>query len=115
MALESSPKHPPKTVEDRERVIVRFAGDSGDGVQLAGTRLTDATAMFGNDLATLPDFPITQAHDGEALVHDARREDPSPAFALSRLSLVPNGPTPIGIFRSELDALLLAGSTWVVA
>ena len=36
---------------------MRFAGDSGDGMQLAGTRFTDATAMFGNDLATLPDFP----------------------------------------------------------
>jgi 2-oxoglutarate ferredoxin oxidoreductase subunit alpha len=56
VALESSPKKT-KTVEDRERVIVRFAGDSGDGMQLAGTRFTDATAMFGNDLATLPDFP----------------------------------------------------------
>ena len=43
--------------EERERVIVRFAGDSGDGMQLAGSRFTDATAMFGNDLATLPDFP----------------------------------------------------------
>jgi 2-oxoglutarate/2-oxoacid ferredoxin oxidoreductase subunit alpha len=38
-------------------VIVRFAGDSGDGMQLAGSRFTDATAMLGNDLATLPDFP----------------------------------------------------------
>jgi 2-oxoglutarate/2-oxoacid ferredoxin oxidoreductase subunit alpha len=56
VALERSPQHP-KAVEDRERVIVRFAGDSGDGMQLAGTRFTDATAMFGNDLATLPDFP----------------------------------------------------------
>src|SRR3979411_1130650 len=46
-----------KTVEERERVIVRFAGDSGDGMQLAGSRFTDATAMFGNDLATLPSFP----------------------------------------------------------
>jgi len=46
-----------KTVEERERVIVRFAGDSGDGMQLAGTRFTDATAVLGNDLATLPDFP----------------------------------------------------------
>jgi 2-oxoglutarate/2-oxoacid ferredoxin oxidoreductase subunit alpha len=43
--------------EERERVIVRFAGDSGDGMQLAGGRFTDATAMLGNDLATLPDFP----------------------------------------------------------
>ncbi len=46
-----------KAVEDRERVVVRFAGDSGDGMQLAGTRFTDATAVFGNDLATLPNFP----------------------------------------------------------
>ena len=44
-------------VERRERVIVRFAGDSGDGMQLAGGRFTDATAVFGNDLATLPSFP----------------------------------------------------------
>jgi 2-oxoglutarate ferredoxin oxidoreductase subunit alpha len=46
-----------KAVEDRERVVVRFAGDSGDGMQLAGSRFTDATAVFGNDLATLPNFP----------------------------------------------------------
>src|SRR5579859_2611426 len=46
-----------KTVEDRERVIIRFAGDSGDGMQLTGGRFTDATAVLGNDLATLPDFP----------------------------------------------------------
>jgi 2-oxoglutarate ferredoxin oxidoreductase subunit alpha len=47
----------PVKVEYRERVIVRFAGDSGDGMQLAGGRFTDATAVFGNDLATLPSFP----------------------------------------------------------
>jgi 2-oxoglutarate ferredoxin oxidoreductase subunit alpha len=46
-----------KEVEEREQVIIRFAGDSGDGMQLAGSRFTDATAMFGNDLATLPNFP----------------------------------------------------------
>ncbi|MBV8940319.1 MAG: 2-oxoacid:acceptor oxidoreductase subunit alpha [Solirubrobacterales bacterium] len=46
-----------KAVEERERVVVRFAGDSGDGMQLAGTRFTDATAALGNDLATLPNFP----------------------------------------------------------
>ena len=47
----------PKTVEERERVVIRFAGDSGDGMQLTGDRFTDATAVLGNDLATLPDFP----------------------------------------------------------
>jgi 2-oxoglutarate ferredoxin oxidoreductase subunit alpha len=46
-----------KAVEDRERVIIRFAGDSGDGMQLTGSRFTDATAVVGNDLATLPNFP----------------------------------------------------------
>jgi 2-oxoglutarate/2-oxoacid ferredoxin oxidoreductase subunit alpha len=45
-----------KTVQ-KEKVIVRFAGDSGDGMQLVGSRFTDATAIAGNDLATLPDFP----------------------------------------------------------
>ena len=42
---------------DLERVIIRFAGDSGDGMQLTGDRFTSASAMFGNDLLTLPDFP----------------------------------------------------------
>src|SRR5438477_12869643 len=46
-----------KAVEEKERVVVRFAGDSGDGMQLTGDRFTNATAMLGNDLATLPDFP----------------------------------------------------------
>ena len=49
--------HRVKSTETRERVVVRMAGDSGDGMQLAGSRFTDATAVFGNDLATLPDFP----------------------------------------------------------
>jgi len=43
--------------EQRDRVVIRFAGDSGDGMQLAGTQFTAASAMFGNDLATFPNFP----------------------------------------------------------
>jgi 2-oxoglutarate ferredoxin oxidoreductase subunit alpha len=46
-----------KPVEHLERVVIRFAGDSGDGMQLTGDRFTSETAIFGNDLATLPDFP----------------------------------------------------------
>ena len=38
-------------------VVIRFAGDSGDGMQLTGDRFTDASAVFGNDLATMPNFP----------------------------------------------------------
>jgi 2-oxoglutarate/2-oxoacid ferredoxin oxidoreductase subunit alpha len=47
----------PKDVEEKDRVVIRFAGDSGDGMQLTGDRFTNATAVLGNDLATLPDFP----------------------------------------------------------
>ncbi len=46
-----------KPVEQVDSVIVRFAGDSGDGMQLTGGRFTSETAIVGNDLSTLPDFP----------------------------------------------------------
>jgi len=46
-----------KPVRQLDRVVVRFAGDSGDGMQLTGDRFTSETAAFGNDLSTLPDFP----------------------------------------------------------
>ncbi|TMQ89153.1 2-oxoacid:acceptor oxidoreductase subunit alpha [Actinomadura soli] len=46
-----------KQVQQLDRVIIRFAGDSGDGMQLTGDRFTQETAAFGNDLSTLPNFP----------------------------------------------------------
>ncbi len=46
-----------KQVQQLDRVIIRFAGDSGDGMQLTGDRFTAETAQFGNDLSTLPNFP----------------------------------------------------------
>ncbi|WP_370465472.1 2-oxoacid:acceptor oxidoreductase subunit alpha [Mumia sp. ZJ1417] len=46
-----------KQVEQLDRVVIRFAGDSGDGMQLTGDRFTQETAAFGNDLSTLPNFP----------------------------------------------------------
>ncbi|MFD4998126.1 2-oxoacid:acceptor oxidoreductase subunit alpha [Streptomyces buecherae] len=48
---------PEKATETLHRVIIRFAGDSGDGMQLTGDRFTSETASFGNDLSTLPNFP----------------------------------------------------------
>src|SRR5574338_392773 len=60
-------RHPPptrkaptvtsKTVQTLDRVVIRFAGDSGDGMQLTGDRFTSDTAAVGNDLSTLPNFP----------------------------------------------------------
>ena len=51
-----------KNAEENSRkvlnsVVIRFAGDSGDGMQLAGTQFTQSTALMGNDLSTFPDFP----------------------------------------------------------
>src|SRR5256886_9305346 len=46
--------HPLQTLD---RVVIRFAGDSGDGMQLTGDRFTSVSALFGNDLSTLPDYP----------------------------------------------------------
>ncbi len=47
----------PKSPHLLDRVVIRFAGDSGDGMQLAGDRFTTTSALLGNDLATFPDFP----------------------------------------------------------
>ena len=51
-AIPSSSKR-----ETLDSVVIRFAGDSGDGMQVTGSQFTQATALFGNDLATFPDFP----------------------------------------------------------
>ncbi len=48
---------PAKPTKEIDRVAIRFTGDSGDGMQLTGTKFTEATALAGNDLSTLPDFP----------------------------------------------------------
>ena len=55
MSEATLPKQP--KVEKLDRVVIRFAGDSGDGMQLTGNQFTSTAAAVGNDLATLPDFP----------------------------------------------------------
>ena len=54
---ESIGQRPKVPIEIREDVTIRFAGDSGDGMQLTGTQFTNTTALVGNDLSTLPDYP----------------------------------------------------------
>src|SRR6266850_7807620 len=46
-----------KHLEELDTVTIRFAGDSGDGMQLTGTQFTNTSAIMGNDISTLPDFP----------------------------------------------------------
>lgn len=57
MAEDTATERPQTDTRSYDRLVIRFAGDSGDGMQLAGSRFTDASALFGNDLATLPSFP----------------------------------------------------------
>jgi 2-oxoglutarate ferredoxin oxidoreductase subunit alpha len=54
MADLAAREHP---LQEVDRVVIRFAGDSGDGMQLTGDRFTTSSALFGNDLSTLPDYP----------------------------------------------------------
>src|SRR5262245_36407728 len=49
--------HVTKQVRQLDRVVIRFAGDSGDGMQLTGDRFTSETPQLGNDISTLPNFP----------------------------------------------------------
>jgi 2-oxoglutarate/2-oxoacid ferredoxin oxidoreductase subunit alpha len=95
-------------VEERERVIVRFAGDSGDGMQLAGGRFTDATAALGNDLATLPNFPAeirapagTLAGVSAFQIHFAARDILTPGDAPT--TLVAMNPAALRSNLSELE------------
>jgi 2-oxoglutarate ferredoxin oxidoreductase subunit alpha len=81
-----------KRIEKVDSVTIRFAGDSGDGMQLAGTRFTDTSALLGNDIATFPDFPAeirapagTLAGVSGFQVHFASSEIHTPGDALDTL------------------------------
>ena len=56
MATETTAA-PPRRKETLDSAVIRFAGDSGDGMQITGSQFTNTTALFGNDIATFPDFP----------------------------------------------------------
>ena len=57
MTTTEQPRRTPPQEVELERVTIRFAGDSGDGMQLTGNQFTRTSAVFGNDVSTLPDFP----------------------------------------------------------
>ena len=57
METSAAERVQPSPRETLDSVVIRFAGDSGDGMQLTGSQFTTATADAGNDLSTFPDFP----------------------------------------------------------
>ncbi len=87
-------ERPPRQREQVEAVTIRFAGDSGDGMQLAGTQFTNTSALAGNDIATFPDFPA---------------EIRAPAGTLAGVSgfQVHFSSTPIHTPGDDLDALVV--------
>ena len=98
-----------------DRVIVRFAGDSGDGMQLTGDRFSSASAVFGNDLSTLPEYPAeirapagTLAGVSAFQVHISNHEITTPGDAPN--VLVAMNPAAL---RSELHHLVDAGTVIV--
>ena len=103
------------TPRELDRVIIRFAGDSGDGMQLTGDRFTSASAMFGNDLATLPEFPAeirapagTMAGVSAFQVHISDHEITTPGDAPN--VLVAMNPAAL---HAELDKLEPGGTVLV--
>ena len=73
-----------KQVKQLDRVIIRFAGDSGDGMQLTGDRFTQESAAFGNDLSTLPNFPAEIRAPQGTLPASRRSRSTSPTTTSSR-------------------------------
>ena len=57
-------------VKTLEKVVIRFSGDSGDGMQLTGTIFSNLSAVFGNEISTFPDYPAeVRAPQGLSLIH----------------------------------------------
>src|SRR5437763_8714970 len=92
MTALSEPPAATGKVQELESVTIRFAGDSGDGMQLAGTQFTNASAILGNDISTLPDFPAeirapagTLAGVSGFQVHFSSHDIPTPGDKLNTL------------------------------
>ena len=72
-------------VSELDRVTIRFAGDSGDGMQLTGTQFTKTSAVFGNDISTVPDIPAEiRAPQGSLPGVSAPSRSASPATTSTR-------------------------------
>ena len=107
--MTDTAEHP---LQELDRVVIRFAGDSGDGMQLTGDRFTSASALFGNDLSTLPDYPAeirapagTLAGVSAFQVHIADHDIQSPGDAPN--VLVAMNPAAL---KANVDDLLMGGT-----
>jgi 2-oxoglutarate ferredoxin oxidoreductase subunit alpha len=98
---------PPRAREVLEAAVIRFAGDSGDGMQITGNQFTNTAALFGNDLATFPDYPAEIRAPAGTLpgvsgfqVHFGAREINTPGDAVD--ALVAMNPAALKVNLSDL-------------
>src|SRR6058998_1164552 len=98
-----------KHLEELESITIRFAGDSGDGMQLAGTQFTNVSAIIGNDISTLPDFPAEIRAPAGSLagvsgfqVHFSSHDIHTPGDALN--ALVAMNPAALKTNLKDLEA-----------
>lgn len=98
---------PPKQKEVLEAAVIRFAGDSGDGMQITGNQFTNTAALFGNDLATFPDYPAEIRAPAGTLpgvsgfqIHFGARDINTPGDALD--ALIAMNPAALKVNLSDL-------------
>jgi 2-oxoglutarate ferredoxin oxidoreductase subunit alpha len=108
---------PQHITEEREAATIRFAGDSGDGMQLAGTQFTNASAILGNDIATFPDFPAeirapagTLAGVSGFQVHFSSRDIHTPGDSLNALVVMNPAALKTNLKDLEPSGILIVNS-----
>lgn len=108
---------PARKVQEVDSITIRFAGDSGDGMQSAGTQFTNASAIFGNDIATFPDFPAeirapagTLAGVSAFQVHFASSDIHTPGDTLNCLVVMNPAALKTNIRDLEKNGILIVNS-----
>ncbi len=115
MSATASPSS--RRVEEVESITIRFAGDSGDGMQVAGTQFTNVSAIMGNDIATFPDFPAeirapagTLAGVSGFQVHFASTEIHTPGDSLNCLVVMNPAALKTNLKDLQPDGILIINS-----
>ncbi len=116
-AATAAPPRPPRPVQEVESITIRFVGDSGDGMQLAGTQFTNTSALIGNDIATFPDFPAeirapagTLAGVSGFQVHFSSTEIHTPGDILNAMVCMNPAALKTNIGDLELGGLLIVNT-----
>src|ERR671931_1189533 len=113
----SPPNQRPVRTEELESATIRLAGDSGDGMQLAGTQFTNTSAILGNDISTLPDFPAEIRAPAGTLpgvsgfqVHFSSRDIHTPGDVLNALVVMNPAALKTNLRDLEPGGILLVNS-----